>query len=158
MKKKILIYTLLSFLIDRLIKIIVVNELAYGQVNSLITNFFYLTRVNNYGAAWSIMNGNRLFLITVGIAAIISIYHLFIKDNNLNKFEVIIYSLLLGGIIGNLIDRIFLGYVIDYIGFLIFEYKFPIFNLADVFIVVSVFLISINILKEGGRDGKNNSN
>lgn len=59
----------------------------------------------------------------------------------------IIYGILLGGIIGNLIDRIIYGYVIDYLNFNIFGYNFPVFNFADICIVISIFIIIIEILK-----------
>jgi signal peptidase II len=152
MKKKLFLYSFLFFLIDRIIKLIFVSFIALGQVNNVITNFFYLTNVNNYGAAWSILNGNRLFLIVVSLVALAIIYKYFIEKEKLNSTKVILFSLLFGGIIGNLYDRIFLGYVVDYIGFIIFGYKFPIFNLADTFIVVSVILISFLILKEGEKN------
>jgi signal peptidase II len=152
MKKKLFLYSFLFFLIDRIIKLIFVSFIALGQVNNVITNFFYLTNVNNYGAAWSILNGNRLFLIVVSLVALAIIYKYFIEKEKLNSTKVILFSLLFGGIIGNLYDRIFLGYVVDYIGFIIFGYKFPIFNLADTFIVVSVLFISFLILKEGEKN------
>ena len=59
----------------------------------------------------------------------------------LNKYLMINYSMLIGGIIGNMIDRIIYGYVIDYLSFNIFGYSFPIFNLADTFIVVSIIML-----------------
>jgi signal peptidase II len=149
MKKKLFLYSFLFFLIDRIIKLIFVSFIALGQVNNVITNFFYLTNVHNYGAAWSILNGNRLFLIVVSLLALVIIYKYFVEKEKLNNTKVILFSLLFGGIIGNLYDRIFLGYVVDYLGFIIFGYKFPIFNLADTFIVISVILISFLILKEG---------
>ena len=157
MNKKLFIVSIILFLIDRIIKQIVVAKVGYGQVVTLITNFFYLTRVNNYGAAWSIMDGNRLFLILVGFLSIIFIYDIFIKNSNINKLELISFGMLFGGIIGNLYDRVFLGYVIDYIGIFIGEYKFPIFNIADMLIVLSVILISYTIIKEGEEDGTNYS-
>lgn len=73
--------------------------------------------------------------------SLMAIYLYFIKDKKLKKIEVITYSILIGGIIGNLIDRIVYGYVIDYLSFNIFGYHFPVFNLADICIVVSVFLM-----------------
>ena len=157
MNKKLFIVSLILFLIDRIIKQIVVAKIGYGQVITLITNFFYLTRVNNHGAAWSILDGNRLFLIIVGFLSIIFIYDIFIKNNNINKLELISFGMLFGGILGNLYDRVFLGYVIDYIGLFIGEYKFPIFNIADTLIVLSVILISYTIIKEGEENGTNYS-
>ena len=87
-------------------------------------------------------------MILIGLAALIFIYFSFIHKKNLNKLEIVTYSLLVGGIIGNLIDRIVLGYVVDYLSFNIFGYMFPVFNLADIGIVISVFLIIIMSIQE----------
>ena len=71
---------------------------------------------------------------------------------NISKLSVFSYGMLLGGIIGNLIDRLFRNYVIDFLSFNIFGYSFPVFNIADCFIVVSIILIIIEtLLKEGKK-------
>ena len=110
---------------------------------SIINNFFSITYSRNIGAAWSILSGGRIILILLGIVAINVIYFLCIHNKKLSGKDQILYSLLIGGILGNLIDRVIYGYVIDYLDFNIFGYKYPIFNLADIFIVVSVILIII---------------
>jgi len=125
----------------------VTKTLILNKSIILINNFFNLTYVTNSGAAWSIFNGNRFFLIMVAIISIIIIYMFFIKNKNLKKIEIITYGLLFGGIFGNLIDRLIFGYVIDYLDFCIFNYDFPIFNIADICIVVSVFLIILDIFR-----------
>jgi len=145
--KKIGLINIICILIDQITKLIVTSNFELNHSISLIDNFFSLTFVRNNGAAWSIFSGNRLFLIIIGFLAIILIYKYFIKNRKLRKFEIITYGLLLGGIIGNLIDRIVFGYVIDFLDFLIFGYNFPVFNLADTFIVVSVFLIIVDVFR-----------
>ena len=65
------------------------------------------------------------------------------KIKKLDKFDIIGYSLLTGGIIGNLIDRIIYGYVIDYLDFYIFNYNYPVFNFADISIVIGVIIVII---------------
>lgn len=139
--------SIICILIDRISKILIVNNINVYESISLINNFFSLTYVKNYGAAWSILSGNRLFLIITGICALILIFKYLIKDKNISKINMITYGLLIGGIIGNLIDRIVFGYVIDFLDFLIIGYNFPIFNFADTFIVISVFLIIIDIFR-----------
>lgn len=155
MKKLISISSLL-ILIDQLIKIIVSNNILLNDSIVVIKDFFNITYVRNIGAAFSILSGNRLFLILTALIALYLIYRFLIKDNKLNIEHLITYSLLIAGIIGNLIDRIFHGYVIDYLDFKIFGYNFPIFNLADICIVIGCLLLIILTLKEEYYDNKNN--
>jgi len=145
--KKIGLISIICILIDQITKLIITSNFKLNESISLIGNFFSLTYVRNEGAAWSIFSGNRLFLILVGILAIVLIYNFLIKSKSLKKIEIFTYGLLLGGIVGNLIDRIVFGYVIDFLDFLIIGYNFPVFNLADTFIVVSVFLIIIDVVR-----------
>lgn len=139
-------------ILDQLVKIIIVNLFSVHHGITIIPGFFSLMHVQNTGAAWSILDGNRLFLIIMSILALIVIYLVFIKNQQLKKMEQIIYGILIGGILGNLFDRIFRGYVVDYLSFNIFGYPFPIFNLADIFIVCSVFIILILTLRGVKQD------
>ncbi len=130
--KKMYIISFLVILVDRITKILVENFLG-DKVLSIIKNIFYFTYVKNDGAAFSILESQRLLLVILSILALFFIiYYVTKKDKN-----GIGYFFLLGGIIGNLIDRIFLGYVIDFIGI----YNFPIFNIADIFIVLGAFFV-----------------
>ena len=140
MYKKLFIFGIIFLLIDQITKGLV-N--IYMDVNESIKifNFLSLTYVHNIGAAFSMLEGARWLFIILGIIALNIIYIFFIKDKNLSNFEIVIYALLLSGIIGNLIDRILYGYVIDFIDFTIFD--FAIFNLADSFIVISVILLGV---------------
>jgi signal peptidase II len=129
--KKMYIISFLVILIDRITKILVENYLT--KELSVIKNIFYFTYVKNDGAAFSILGSQRLLLVILSILALFFIiYYVTKKDKN-----GIGYFFLIGGIIGNLIDRIFLGYVIDFIGI----YTFPIFNIADIFIVLGAILV-----------------
>ena len=156
MLRKSLIITLICILVDQAIKIIVMGTMSLNSSIDVIPNFFSLTYVENDGAAWSILSGNRIFLILISVVALIFIYYYFIKSTDIKKFEFINYSILIGGIFGNLFDRIKYGKVIDYLDFNIFGYNFPIFNFADICIVISVILLLIYNIKEG-KNAKNNS-
>ena len=134
--KRFYIITLLVLVLDRITKILVENFLD-NKVIDVIKNIFYLTYVKNEGAAFSILISQRLLLILLGVAAIIVIYY-YVKKNNKTNIG---YAFLMGGILGNLIDRVVFGFVIDFIGIIIFNYHFPIFNIADSFIVVGAILI-----------------
>ena len=135
---------MIFIIVDVVIKIIVSRYITLYDSIVLIPNFFAITYVRNTGAAFSVLENNRILFIVIGLVALYLIYRYLIKDKSLNKLSIISYSMLLGGIIGNMIDRIVYGYVIDYLSFNIFGYNFPVFNLADTFIVVSVILIIIN--------------
>ena len=133
---------------DQIIKIIISNKLSLNESKTIISNFFNITNAHNYGAAWSILNNKSIFLIIIGIVALTIIYLYFIKNKKINKIDSILISMLIAGIIGNMIDRIRLGYVIDYLDFYIFGYDYPVFNLADILIVVSMILMTIKSIKE----------
>ena len=156
MLRKSLIVTLICILVDQAIKIIVMGTMSLNSSINIIPNFFSLTYVENDGAAWSILSGNKIFLILISVVALIFIYYYFIKSTDIKKFEFINYSILIGGIFGNLFDRIKYGKVIDYLDFNIFGYNFPIFNFADICIVISVILLLMYNIKEG-KNAKNNS-
>ena len=131
-----------------MIKLIISNFVSYQSSINIVPNFFYITNVHNDGAAWSILSGNVILLALLGVIALVLIYYFFLKDKTLSKLETFLYSLLIGGIIGNLIDRIFLGYVVDYIGVVLINYYFPIFNFADIGIVISILMMIILGIKE----------
>lgn len=154
--KKILPISLLLIVIDQVVKILVISKLALQQSITIINNFFNITYVRNTGAAWSILSGNVLLLIMISVLALVTIYYYLIKDKDLNKIDIVSYSMLIGGIIGNLIDRIVHGYVIDYLDFKIFNYNFPIFNIADTLIVISIIIIGINLIVGEYREQNRN--
>lgn len=147
--KKILSISFLCILLDQIVKFVIDNVLNFTDSINIISNFFRITYLKNTGAAWSILSGNRILLILVTVIALGLIYIFLIKNKKINKFETINYGLLIGGIIGNLIDRIRLGYVIDYLDFNFGSYNYPVFNIADICIVVSAILLVLNIKKEG---------
>ncbi len=131
----------ITLLLDQIIKIIVSTKMTLNTSITIIKGFFSITYVRNDGAAFSILGGKTLFLILVSLISLYLIYYFLIKDKKLKKLEKIIYGLLIGGLLGNLLDRILLGCVIDYLSFNILGYEAPIFNLADTCIVVSTCLL-----------------
>lgn len=145
--KKIALISSICLLTDQLSKLILEHLFALNQTTSIIPSFFAFTYVKNEGAAWSILAGNQVFLILISIASIFLLYHFFIKNKKTNMIENISYGLLFGGIFGNLIDRIIRGYVVDFFDFTIFNYHFPVFNIADICIVIGVLLLMIQIWK-----------
>lgn len=134
--KKNYIIAFLIILIDRILKILVQVFLPLKKIY-IIKNFFYLYYAKNIGAAFSIFEGKSILFILIGLISLFIIYY-YIKKNNINNIG---YYLLFGGIIGNLIDRILFGYVIDFIGLEFGNYSFPIFNIADMAIVIGAVFV-----------------
>lgn len=152
----IIIISIILLCIDQIAKLLVINLLTKTDSIAIIKNFFYLTYINNDGAAFSILVGKRIFLILVAIIVIIMLIHYIKKNNIQNKLEIVSISLIIGGSLGNLMDRVVRGYVIDFLDFKIFNYNFPIFNLADTFIVIGVILLLLKELrKENNLDSRN---
>lgn len=155
MKRNIYLFSIIFLVIDQIIKFFVSSKMILNESIILINNFLNLTYVQNKGAAFSLFSGNRIFLVAVGVLALIIFIYYISKLDKIKEIDVFTYSLFLGGLLGNLLDRIIYGYVIDYIGVNIFGYRFPIFNFADICIVVSIILIIIDMIKE--YYGTNNS-
>lgn len=146
--------TCIVLLLDQVLKIIVNHSMKLHQEIKLIPNFFSLYYVKNTGAAFSILENNTTFLIALTVILIIVIDRLIKKEKEFNKLAIISLGLVLGGMFGNLIDRIIHHGVIDYLSFTIFKYDFPIFNLADIGITLGVFLLLISTLKEHKEETK----
>ncbi len=133
--------------VDQLIKSFLFNLFGIGSSIILIKNFFNITLIYNEGAAFNILFSRRLLLILISILVLLFLCYYLKKEQNLGKGEYILYGLFMGGILGNLADRIFRGAVIDYLSFNLFGYAFPIFNFADMCIVCSVFVIIIKSIR-----------
>jgi signal peptidase II len=126
---------------DQYVKWLVQQSIAYGESVS-VSSFFNWVHLWNTGAAFSLFANaggwQRYFFI--GIAVVISIFLIKLISENRNKGEAIAYSLILGGAMGNLIDRLFRGYVVDYLDFYWQDWHWPAFNLADIAIFLGALL------------------
>ena len=139
---------------DQFTKHLISSSMQLGQSQEIIDNFFYFTYAHNTGVAWGMLAGHLwLFIIVALISAVLMI--IFFKrtreEEILTRFGLV---LTFAGMIGNLADRIVLGYVRDFIDVIIFNYNFPIFNIADVAVVIGVALIIIEIIFEEHIHGK----
>jgi len=106
---------------------------------------FKLDFVKNYGAAFNILSGSRVFLSLISIIFSILLIFLIFRKNTLNTFDLYSYSFILGGTIGNGIDRIYKGFVVDFINLNIIN--FPVFNIADISINIGFIILLYNIFK-----------
>lgn len=141
--------------LDRIIKIYATNRLKDHPGISLIKKVLELTYLENNGAAFGLLKGQRSFFIFVSALIFIAVIFLFYKMPNKKKFRMahIALSMLTGGIAGNLIDRIFYNYVIDYIYFS--SIHFPIFNIADFFVSIGTVIIIVLLLFVYSEDDLN---
>jgi len=106
---------------------------------------FKLDFVKNYGAAFNIFSGSRVFLSLISILFFILLIYLIFRINTLNSFDLYSYSFILGGTIGNGIDRLYRGFVVDFINLNFIN--FPVFNIADISINVGFILLLYRIFK-----------
>lgn len=156
-KTNIYSYAVIVLMIDQIIKLIVSNHLIELKEVTIIKNFFSLFYVHNTGAAFSILQNQKYLLIIIGLIALVLLDKYITSLKDASKLEQVSYALIIGGIIGNLLDRIFYSSVIDYLLFKFGSYNFPIFNLADSCIVVGVILLIIVYIKESLKGDKNES-
>jgi len=142
------IYWIISALIiglDQWVKWLIVDNFALGETKSVIPGVLSLNHIRNFGAAWSLLEGKMWFFTVVTIIAVVVILTLMIKNrSNGNRWFMIGLTLILAGAIGNFIDRVRLGYVIDM--FQTDFMNFPIFNVADISLVIGVICVLIYII------------
>lgn len=122
------------FILDLMTKMMIRYYTEVRESIPIIQDFFHITHVQNTGAGFSILTGYNSVLIGVYLAAIVAMAFSW-KSLPENKWTMGFMGLLLGGIVGNLVDRIFFGYVTDFIDFRIW----PVFNIADSAITIGVF-------------------
>lgn len=149
MKNKIIyIISAIIVVLDQIFKMFITKEIT------IINGIFYFKPVTNSGAAWSILYDKPILLIilTIIILFILLRYQTFFKMNKRNKLA---FALIYGGLLGNLLDRVIFGYVRDFIKIIIFNYNYPIFNLADISLVIGVLLLMVAIIK--GEDKREKS-
>jgi signal peptidase II len=149
---------LVCLVLDQATKALVSAHLHYGDKREVIEGFFYLTHVRNPGAAFGLFanapDGVRLaFFIGVALVAIGIIVSFFRKLAPGDRLSALALGLILGGAVGNLIDRVVHREVVDFLHFRLWQQKsWPDFNLADSFIVVGVGLLILELLATEGED------
>ena len=160
-----LIAFLLSLTADLTSKYFVENNLHFGDKLEVIEGFFYLTHVRNPGAAFGLFatappTFRLTFFIGISVVAIGIIVSFFRKLAPGDRLSALALGLILGGALGNLIDRIRYGEVVDFLHFRLWKgYSWPDFNFADSFIVVGVGLLVLELLAtEGEREPATDGN
>lgn len=147
-----LLLSALIVLVDQLYKVRCVGRLRMGVSTAFLPGFMNLTMVHNYGASWGILAGKTsLLLIVTGLVCLALAVLLLLgrPEKTLGRVSI---AFVLGGALGNAIDRLLQGYVVD-----MFEtafISFPVFNVADCFITVGALLLIVHVLTEEGEERK----
>jgi signal peptidase II len=155
MKRKywiLLIFCIWILLLDQWTKSMVVQELPLYQRVNVIQGFFDLTHVRNTGGAFGIFGGEKgglgsILFVVVSLIAIGAIVVLFLKIKENEKTLAIAFSLILSGAVGNLIDRLRYGEVVDFLDFHLSSYHWPAFNVADSAICIGIGLMALELFK-----------
>lgn len=143
------IIALVAVIIDQLTKYLVVTKMELGQSIPLIADVFHLTSHRNMGAAFGILQNQRALFIVITIAVIVGIIVSLKRIGTSQPRVSLALSLVLGGAVGNFIDRVSTGKVVDFLDFTLIN--FPIFNVADAAITVGVGLLILDLLLESRR-------
>ena len=130
--------------LDQALKYWTVTHLALGESAELIPGFLQLTRLHNYGAAWSSLSGKVVVLLVVTGVLMVAVAWLLIKKIVRHPLGVTAGLFLLGGGLGNMIDRVRLGYVVDMLETTFMD--FPVFNVADCFITCGCAVLMVSLL------------
>ena len=140
------ILTVFFVLADILTKKAVVSNMKLHESLPVIKDVFHITYVRNTGAAWSIFAGKTSVLGVVSAVVVVAALIFIVIKKPKNKVLLASLSMIIGGGIGNMIDRFSLGYVIDFLDFKLIN--FPVFNVADIFVVCGATLLILYMLFE----------
>ncbi|CUN14272.1 MULTISPECIES: signal peptidase II [Turicibacter] len=142
----------LTIVLDQVTKYLVASQMTIGQSIPIIDNFLYITSHRNAGAAWGIFQGKMMFfyLITLAVIAVVIVWMTRL-DIKKDKWLMIALALILGGAVGNFIDRVLYQHVVDFIDTYILGYDFPIFNIADSALCIGVVLMAIDAILDMKR-------
>ena len=158
MKKLLLISAALIVALDQWTKIYIKNNFELYELRPVIDGFFSITYVLNPGAAFGMLaqlneSYRQLFFVVITAIAIAAVVYLMIKEKGM-KMRLISYTLILSGAVGNFIDSVYIGKVVDFLHFYYKQYQWPAFNVADMAISVGIGLLFIDyiILKNRGEN------
>ncbi|MBL0846480.1 MULTISPECIES: signal peptidase II [Mammaliicoccus] len=145
-------FIVLLIVFDQLTKFMIVKSLEVGESVKVISNVIYITSHRNQGAAWGILQGKMWLFYIVTVVVLVILFMFFKNEGYGQPVMQLGLSLLIAGSIGNFIDRLFRGEVVDFIDTYIFGYNFPIFNVADAALTIGVIVLIIVILFEGKEE------
>ncbi|MFA5479512.1 MAG: signal peptidase II [Candidatus Muiribacteriota bacterium] len=135
---------ILYFVIDRLTKYIVINNMSLHDTIPVLNDVFHITYIRNYGAAFGFLQHKLALFVIVAFLSVFMIFFYAFSKQAERIWTQVALGALLGGALGNLYDRIFFGYVIDFLDFRLIN--FPIFNFADVVIDIGIIMLFYEII------------
>lgn len=152
-------YLIAAFIIalDQFTKWLIVKNMNIGDSIPVIDNVLYITSHRNKGAAWGILQGQMWLFYAITVVVIVGIVYYIRKAARGNILLGVSLGFMLGGAIGNFIDRVYRKEVVDFIHTYIFNYNFPVFNIADSALVIGVILLMLQMLKEERESKKEKS-
>lgn len=150
------IIALIVIIFDQITKWLIVEKMDVYDSIIIINNFFNITSHRNKGAAWGILQDQMVFFYIITLVVVIGIIYYMQKHGKQSSLLAIGLSLLLGGAIGNFIDRLYRKEVVDFLDFQIFNYNYPIFNIADSALVIGVGLLIIYTILDERKSKKEN--
>ena len=151
-------YGLAAFvvLLDQWTKWLIVKNMEYGERIAVLDPWFGILSHRNKGAAWGMLEGQMWLFSIVTVAVICAIVYFYHREAKGKPIFQVGLMLLLGGAIGNFIDRLFRGEVVDFVDVLIpiIKYDFPIFNVADAALTIAVVILMIGLIREDKKEKK----
>ena len=148
-KVKIIAYSLFIILLDQVSKFLVLSTLGFERSKNIIPNLLNFTLVKNKGAAFSLFSNATDFLTIISVITSLLLITIILKSPPKSYWNFIGLAYLLGGTVGNGIDRLFKGYVLDF--FEVVPINFPIFNVADISINIAIICFIIDMIKHKGK-------
>jgi signal peptidase II len=142
-----LIYIVFIIILDQVTKYLARINFYPNKDLDIIPGIFELTYLENRGAAFGMFRDKKFLLVGITSIVILAMIFYLLKNKNLNKWVKLCLILIIGGAIGNLIDRVYLGYVVDFFHFYVRDvFDFPVFNVADISVVCGSILLSLILL------------
>jgi len=138
---------------DFITKLLVRMNMQFGATIPIVDDVFHITHVGNTGAAFGIFPGSRWILIALSLIIIIGFIYVIVTRKFDDKWMRFGIAFMLGGAIGNLIDRLFIGHVVDFLDFRLIN--FPVFNIADIFVTVGAGMVIVYTVLTTIREAKN---
>ncbi|KFA58205.1 signal peptidase II [Gilliamella sp. Choc4-2] len=145
-----LLVTIVIFVIDIASKFLIIDQFSLFESLNLLP-FFSITYVRNIGAAFSIFEGQREMLVTIALIISTAIIHMLYRNSCSKKLENFSLSLILGGALGNLFDRLYHGFVIDFFDVNFGHWHYPTFNIADCAICIGIGLFILSSFRKNKK-------